>query len=237
MPKAHTLRFASGSAAAPYSGIWRIVADRDEVYLGASKATMGILKISLHSSGVWVLAATRQSGASFEGGNRRAKQWNRPLEHVHGVTRGPSVLVPRTSLGSRKLIPGDADKKVHWYRAPDEGETVEFSLYFVRPETPTSWSSDETVLDSLRLSHGNRLVVLASARPSPKSFLDTAEKLLRQNVFRLDDVSAFHGGSFLWVTQSQDHLKIPLIVDLPVPLQPTIRPDPIASAHGRGLLT
>jgi hypothetical protein len=136
--------------------------------------------------------------------------------------------VPRTSLGSRKLLPGDADKKIHWYRAPEEGETVEFSLYFVRPGTPASWNSDETVVHILRLSHGNRLVVLASARPSPQSFLDTAEKLLRENVFRMNDVNAFHGGSFLWVTQSQDDLKLPLIVDLPVPLQPTINPGPFA---------
>lgn len=219
MSKLHTFRFASGSPSEPYSGIWRIVVDRDEVYLGASKASMGIFKISLHSSGVWVLAATKQSGASFEGGNRRAKQWNRPLEHVSGVTRGPSVLVPRISLGSRKLIPGDANKKVHWYRAPAKGEVVEFSFYFVCPDTPTSWNLDETVLNTLPLSYGNYLVVLASARPWPKSFLYTAEKLLRENIFHMDDISAFRGGSFLWVTQSQDYLKIPLIVDLPIPLQ------------------
>jgi hypothetical protein len=224
MSKAKTLRVASGCTTAPYSGIWRIVANRGEVYLGASKAAMGIFKISLHSSGVWVLAATKQSGASFDGGNRRAKQWNRPLEHVRGVTRGPSILVPYTSLGSRKLLSGDADKKVHWYRAPSVGETVEFSLYFVRQDIAPSWSVDEAVVGNLSLPYGHQLVVLASSRPASKSFLDTAEKLLRENVFRMDDVSAFRGGSFLWVTQSQDHLKIPLVVDLPVPIQPAIHP-------------
>ncbi len=223
MAKAHTLRIASGNTLAPFSGIWRIVADRDEVYLGASKAAMGIFKISLHGSGVWVLAATKQSGAYFQDGSRRAKQWNRPLEHIRGITRGPSIFVPHTSLGSRKLIPGDADKKIHWYRAPNEGEAVEFSLYFVRPDTPTMWGLDETVVSTLRLSHGNSLVVLASSRPSPQSFLDTAEKLIQENVFRMDDISAFNGGSFLWVTQSQDNMKIPIIVDLPVPIQPSIK--------------
>jgi len=223
--KAQTLRIASGSAEIPYSSIWRTIADRHDVYLGSSKAAMGIFKISLHRSGAWVLAATKQSGASFQGGNRRAKRWNRPLEHVRGVTRGPSVLVPHTSLGSRKLLPGDADKKVHWYRAPGEGETVEFSLYFVRPDTPTLWDSDQTVINTLRLSHGNLLVVLASARPSPQSFLDTVETLLRENAFRMDDVSAFLGGALLWVAESEDRLKIPLLIDLPMPLQPALRPD------------
>lgn len=232
MAKAQTLRIATGSALEPYSGVWRIVADRSEVYLGASKAAMGIFKISLHSSGIWVLAATRQSGATFQDGNRRAKQWNRPLEHVRGVTRGPSILVPSTSLGCRKLLPGDADKKVHWYPSPRGGETVEFSIYFVRQGTTTSWNSDESVIAILRLSHGNRLFVLASSRQSPKPFLDTVEKLLRDNVFRMNDINDFQGGSFLWVTQSQDHLKIPLIVDLPVPMEPTIAPALAASPRG-----
>jgi hypothetical protein len=50
MAKAQALRIATGSADVPYSGVWRVVADRDEVYLGASKAAMGIFKVSLHSS-------------------------------------------------------------------------------------------------------------------------------------------------------------------------------------------
>lgn len=179
---------------------------------------MGIFKISLHSSGVWVLAATKQSGATFQGGNRRAKQWNRPLEHLRGVTRGPSILVPHISLGSRKLLPSEADKKVLWFPAPRDGETVEFSLYFVRPGSATSWNSDETIVEVLRMSHGNRLFVLASSRPSPQTFIDTVESLLRENVFRMNDISDFMGGSFLWVAQSQDQLRIPLIVDLPVPV-------------------
>jgi hypothetical protein len=185
---------------------------------------MGLFKVSLHSSGVWVLAATKQSGATFQGGNRRAKEWNRPLEHAHGITRGPSVLVPHTSLGVRKLPPGEGEKKIHWYRAPPVGEMVEFSLYFVRSGARTSWNPDETVVDSPRLPKNNCLVVLASCRPSPRPFLDTVESLLRENVFRMDNVNGFLGGSFLWVTQSLDQLRVPLIVDLPVPVGAKIVP-------------
>ncbi|HOC42526.1 MAG TPA: hypothetical protein PKJ99_05830 [Thermoanaerobaculales bacterium] len=221
MAMVQTLRVASGSLLAAYSSIWRIVVDKSEIYLGSGKVAMGIFKVSLHASGTWVLAATKQSGATFEGGNRRAKQWNRPLEHVRGVTRGPSVLIPHTSLGARKVIPGESVKEVHWYRAPHAGETVEFSLYFVEAGIPTSWASDETVVDELRLPGGRQLFVLASARPSPVPFLVTVERLLRENIFGMKDPDAFTGGSLLWVTQSEDSMKIPLLVDLPVPLRAT----------------
>jgi hypothetical protein len=183
---------------------------------------MGIFKFSLHRSGAWILAATKQSGATFQRGNRRAKQWSRPLEHVQGVTRGPSILVPHTSLGARKLQPSEAGKKVHWYPAPGPGETVEFSLYFVRPDAPTSWGLDETVVDVVRMAGGNRLFILASSRPSPRPFLETIETLLQDNVVRMDNTNDFMGGSFLWVTESQDRFRLPMIVDLPVPIGRTV---------------
>lgn len=138
MPKPQTVRFASGASTAPYSGVWRVVADRSDVYIGTHKQAMGLMKLSLHSSGVWVFAATKQSGAHFADGNRRGKQWTRPLEHAHGITRGPSILIPYTSLGARKVMPAEVGKKLHWYRAPQPGETVEFSLYL--GSTPILWT-------------------------------------------------------------------------------------------------
>lgn len=167
MPKSRTIRFASGQPEESFSGIWRLVTAGDDVYLGASKAVMGIFKISLHKSGIWVLAATEQSGATFQGGNRRAKQWNRPLEHVKGVTRGPVIVVPHTTLGRRPLMAEDIRKKILWYRAPGSGEIVEFSIYFVEPETETPGKSGDTVLAERTLTRGHRVILLASARPSP----------------------------------------------------------------------
>jgi hypothetical protein len=222
MGKADTIRFASGSPSASFSSVWRLVVTRDDVFIGASKKSMGIFKISLHKSGVWVLSATEQSGATFRGGNRRAKQWKKPLEHARGVTRGPSVLVPHTSLGSRPLLPDDDGKNILWFAGPESSRTVEFSLYFVAPESSTQWDPDQTVLAERHLFGGSRLILLASSRPSPADFLETVEKLVRDNVVRMKDPSAFKGGSFLWVTQSADALQVPLIVDLPVPIGPEL---------------
>jgi hypothetical protein len=220
MTKPQTVRFASGTPEAPFSGVWRMVVNKHDVYIGASKAAMSVFKISLHKSGVWILAATQQSGATFDGGNRRAKRWNRPLEHVRGVTRGPSILVPHTSLGSRPLSPNEVNQEVVWYESPATRETVEFSMYLVKPGAPTKWNASETVLAECPLADDGFVVLLASRRQSPDDFNATVEKILRENVFRMSDPSGFTGGSLLWITESRDALRIPMIIDLPVPIGP-----------------
>ncbi len=223
MAKVHTIRFGCGNPERPFSGVWRLIFNRDDVFLGVSKDAMGIFKISLHKSGVWVLAATKQSGATFTG-NRRAKRWTRPLEHAHGITRGPSIFIPHTSLGSRPLLPDDAKKNVVWFTSPAAGHAVEFSLYFVAPDATTRWDSDQTTLAEHRLSSGDRVILLASSRPMTADFTATVEKLLHDNVLRMDDPSGFRGGSFLWFTESRDTLRVPIIVDLPVPIGPAHPP-------------
>ena len=111
MAKSRTYRFGAGDDSHPYSGVWRLVVTDTDVYLGASKTSMGTVKVSLHQSGVWVFAATQQSGATFQNGNRRAKQWAAPAEHSPGVRRGPSVLVPHTFLGARAIAPDEGGRK------------------------------------------------------------------------------------------------------------------------------
>lgn len=220
MRKPKTVRFATGSPAAPFSGVWRLVAKNDDVFIGTSKAAMGVLKISLHKSGVWVLAATEQSGATFEQGNRRAKQWKRPLQHARGITRGPSILVPHTSLGSRPIPPEEGKKKILWVPAPAAQEMVEFSVYFVEAGSPTRWDPDQTILAECTLASGHCVTLFASTRQSPADFLATVEKMLYdpKNIVRMQDPSAFTGGSFLWFTESPDALRVPMIIDLPVPV-------------------
>jgi len=149
MAKNKIIRFAAGNPNEPFSGLWRMVVSKNDVYLGIGQ-TMGIFKVSLHESGVWILAATKESGVTFQNENRRAKQWNRPLEHAKGITRGPSIIVPRTSLGSRAIKEKEKSKKAFWFRGPEKGELVEFSLYFVKGKSKTNWASDETVIADIK---------------------------------------------------------------------------------------
>ena len=216
MSKSTIIRFASGTPEVPSSSVWRIVVTKNDAYLGSSKYSMPQVKFSLHESGIWVLSAEGKSGITFEDRNRRAKRWTRPPEHVAGVTRGPSIMVPYMSLGSRHLPPGDINRRVLWQKGPEMGETIEFALYFVRPNTPTSWTERQTLLSETTLTNGDRLVLLGSTDQSPQEFQDACEQLLRNNVFRYDDPTSPAGGSFLWITTSRDSLRVPLIVDLPL---------------------
>lgn len=162
MSKSKTVRVASGSHSALFSCVWRIIVSARDVYLGASKASMGLLKFSLHESGVWTFAATKQSTGTFADGNRRAKKWLRPPEHVPGVTRGPSIVVPYTSLGSRPFPPDEVnDAEVIWFDIPAYGEAVEFSVYFVRAGYSPKWSDACVELARMATDEGALVILLS----------------------------------------------------------------------------
>ena len=99
---ARTFRFAVGSPSEPFSAVWRLVGDKDP-FLGCYRQGMGLFKISMHPDDTLV-AFTAQSGAKFENGSRVDKTWPRPPEFRPGWTIGPSILVPRTSIGARALL-------------------------------------------------------------------------------------------------------------------------------------
>jgi len=218
MGKSSTIRFAVGTADRPYSGVWRFVVNKNDVYLGASKETMGIFKISLHAS-VWVLAATEQSGATFENGNRRAKQWSRPLEHAAGITRGPSILVPCTSLGHRPYTVNE-HKQVHWFPSPNVGEVIEFSVYFIEQDATMVCTDDHTIVTETSLEKGGTVALLQRALPASQQYLSKCEKRLRENVFRVDDVRNIFNHSFLLFSESEDDPRVPIVTDLPINLRP-----------------
>jgi hypothetical protein len=221
MSKSKTFRFAAGSSSAPFSCVWRLVVSKNEVYLGSSKSAMSVFKLSLHSSGVWVLSGTQQSGAVFENGNRRAKTWRRPLEHVDGITRGPSILVPHTSLGARQLESEEDAARITWYPAPFYSSLVDFSLYFVRRATTTSWTAGELTLAECPLADGGRVILLASTSRMTAGFRSACEKVLSESVFGVNDLTTVlrRESSLLWYAGSRDSFRIPMIVDMPLPMR------------------
>ena len=216
MARAKSIRFAVGAPEAPQSCIWRMVTDKDDVYVGMSKWAMGKFKLSLHKSGVWVFAATKESGMAFDGENRRAKQWLRPTEHSPGITRGPSILVPHTSLGLRRVPPGELTKHVHWFAVPSVGHTVEFSMYFVAAGAKPSWSASQTVIANLDLRSKSNLTLLADFRETDEEFERACSDWIVDATLTSSDPSDVDQTSLLWVTKSRDVWSVPMIVDLPV---------------------
>ena len=92
-------------------------------------------------------------------------------------------------------------------------------MYFVDEGAITRWRSGETVLAECPLANGGNLTLLASVRPSTAEFTATVESLLKNNVVGMSDPSSLINGSLLWVLESRDELAVPIIVDLPVPIQ------------------
>ena len=185
-----------------------------DAYIGASKESMGIMKLSLHESGVWAWAATKESGATF-GGNRRAQQWERPPEHSPGVTMGPVILVPNTTLGHR---PPYTDKKqVEWFPAPRSGEVVQFAIHLLTGGPHGVWG--EVVLGERPMANGGLIVVTAGRREPPPGYEASCERLLHENPLHVSDPTTLLSGSFLWVSASPDDKRVPVITDMPVPLK------------------
>jgi len=91
--------FAVGSLAGPRGALWTLwTSDRGDVYVGAHGMT-GDLKLSLHASGDWRHAFSREHYKaplpSAPSKRRRViKRWRRPSEFTRGFTRAFQILVP-----------------------------------------------------------------------------------------------------------------------------------------------
>ena len=218
MSKQDSVRVAVGTSSAPFSGVWRFIVRHDDVYIGSSKTSMGSVKFSLHASGVWVLAATEQSGLTFEQGHRRAKSWVRSSADSSGLTRGPSILVPHTSLGARRRSLTDDSENVTWLKAPSKGEAIEITVLFVNHSQPVSWTDGRTVIAERVLKNGERMVLTTCSRLLPSSVEAEIEQYLRSATLNTPGPQEGMAAQLLWCRESGDAIRTPFIFDLPVPV-------------------
>ncbi len=115
----------------------------DDVYL-AARALGGLIKLSMHWSGKWRLAWTKESGIRAPRSSDRVEErWHRPAEFRPGWTRGPSVIVPAVDMRepfSRR--PEKIGKPVVWSPAPRSGYSYRFVLLFAAPGVASKdWQS------------------------------------------------------------------------------------------------
>lgn len=82
-----TIRFAVGNVDDVRSSIWRLWANKADVYLGA-RTTLGAMKISLHASGICRAAVVSPTPRP------PLAKWKRPPTTAPGFTRLFSVVVP-----------------------------------------------------------------------------------------------------------------------------------------------
>ena len=218
MPKHHGIRVAVGEPNAPFSGVWRFIVRNDDVYIGSSKASMGTVKVSLHASGVWVLSATQRSGLAFEDGNRRARKWTRPPPDASGLTRGPSILIPHTSVGASRRSLIEDSKNVTWLRAPVYGQAVEITVFFVEPGSSMAWPHSPVVIAERLLKSGRKILLTACTRPLPNNVAREVEDYLQKATLLTPGPREGVAAQLLWCRESGDALRTPFIFDLPVPV-------------------
>lgn len=217
MARFETVRFASGSAETPWSTIWRIVSAKEDIYIGSSKGSMALMKVSLHQeSGVWVYAANTGTGIALgNNGNRRAIQWPQPLER-DGITRGPAILVPWTDIGLRSAI--QERKKVHWVPPPPPDHSVEFGIFIVRPGVAFPLDSGEYLLADQVMTRGSRILLTAKVIPQSADFRNAIYNKIESETLAIADVRENVSAYILWMSRSKCEIGHPVIIQLPVKL-------------------
>ncbi len=188
--------------------------------MGCYRQGMAILKISIHPNDT-LFGLTAQSGAKFESGSRIDKAWPRPPEFHPGWTLGPSVLVPRTSIGARALLE-DLRPPTAWVPAPEEGEVVYFRVVL---ETPGG-APDGAIMEPGQVALGSvkerrlggDVYVITGRRAMTDEFRFECERILADpaNQVELRPIPDPPTGSFLWV--NRDDIQ-PQVIDLPMPIR------------------
>jgi hypothetical protein len=113
--------------------LWRVWVQGDEVYL-APRTMARVIKMSLHSSGIWRWAWVKHSAPDQElEGDRVHKRWLRPGPFVPGWVVGPSVMFPRSVVEGWDGDPIETTKDVAWLEPPQENEKVIVSLMLAEP--------------------------------------------------------------------------------------------------------
>jgi len=156
------LRFCIGEPAGLRSTIWKIWANRNDVYL-SSRALASYMKVSLHESGMCQFSHTSESFARTGKRNRdrHIQKWQRrAVCPKSGAVHLFRVIIPSTEL---RLAPAKQKeaKDVIWHPAPPIGYGAYVELWLtpvlVRSPAPDEFMND--LLGVLSLANGQHVGV------------------------------------------------------------------------------
>jgi hypothetical protein len=159
-------RFAVGAAACPRSAAWRLWTGKgtSDVYI-AARTLGGDLKASLHESGVWRFASTKESWerrGSTAAADRVIERWKRPPP-IEGGTPAFMVIVPSGEIGlPRHPLTAKAKKytkNVVWVPPAPEGFATHFIVMYTGPGGPEPSAQDRFV-DRFKLPNGQTIIIL-----------------------------------------------------------------------------
>jgi hypothetical protein len=163
----------------PFSSAWRFWNTNDDVYV-ATRTLAGRYKLSLHASGEWITAFTKESGIVDPNDQRRVTQGARPRPIGPGWTQAPFVSIPRIDEKHDLRPPVATDPKVTWLPAPRIGHVVLLGLLYsehgeLRPADASG--QDIREVGYLDLRNGERVWVTRSEKAMAPDAIDELRRL------------------------------------------------------------
>ena len=138
-----SFRFGVGNPSGRRSSAYTIFRNGTDVYL-TPYGTRHILKVSLHASGDWRVAITkehltrRDAVPIASARNRTLLSWRRPYEVADGYLNAFSIHIPGAEL--RKLgAPPNKQKDIRWHPDPGDDRVVTFLIVFLPPWELADW--------------------------------------------------------------------------------------------------
>ncbi|MBI3699419.1 MAG: hypothetical protein HY242_03100 [Afipia sp.] len=126
---AKEIRFAIGTPEDLRSSIWRLWANRDDLYL-AARSISGLTKVSFHKSGINRFAVVSSTPRPA------LKRWARPPETEQGITPIFDVVVPAFTASQnpfRDRIPPN-EKPTLFLKAPSIGNKIIVRILLAKPD-------------------------------------------------------------------------------------------------------
>lgn len=115
---AKELRFAVGNSENLRSSVWRLWANKDDLFL-AARSLAGLSKISFHKSGICRYALNSKIPRAA------LLSWPRPSTRIPDVTSLFGIIVPEIKLESRFVeTPPPSSKATIFLKAPKGGEKI-----------------------------------------------------------------------------------------------------------------
>lgn len=194
-PNQFHFRFAVGSSTLPRSSLWRVWTSKppkSDVYI-AVRHLAGILKISLHESGVWRAAFTSQfAERRFDRDpteSRLIERWKRPGDLSPGVCLAFRIIVPTTELRMATVLPQDTNK-IRWIPSPGRSNLTEFLVFFTTSQTKvTGWPGKRAMATHFLASHilpsGEILWLVYSYNPVSSEFMKWMSSIKRTTLTRM----------------------------------------------------
>lgn len=156
------VRFAVGyNDRGALSSVWRIWKDRnkDDIYV-APRSVAGVLKGSLHASGLCHFAVTAQHHARLPSaaGSRRITAWRRQATPTDGFVKVASILFASEFL-SRNCAP--IGREISLINPPEPGKAIIVDLLFARLAGEPLIMPHQRDLGRCTLSTGEQFLIIA----------------------------------------------------------------------------